>query len=159
MYHTNDAIPTSFNMSIRDISGVTYALTTYTHPSISMSVQQINHKDNNIKIPSNTVIYDDLNVTFIVDSLLKNYVQVWQWMLRCKPLIGKPALIHELRDVTVHILDSHKQPVFDIIYHDAFPYMLGALSYGVNLSDADVISCDVTLAYQDFAFKFYDNEG
>ena len=151
--YTNNAIPTSFNMAIKDIQGVVFNLTNYTHPSVSLGQAQLSHKDASFKLPSNVITYDDLNLSFIVDEQLKNYLEVYSWMLRCKPLVGSPKLIHELRDITVYVLDSHKQPVLKFTYKDAFPTNLGALAYATNVSDTDVLTCDTTLAYQSFAVE------
>ena len=148
--YTNNAIPTSFNMTIKNIQGVSFNLTNYTHPSVSLGQAQVSHKDANFKLPSNVITYDDLALSFIVDENLVNYQEVYDWMLRCKPLVGSPLLIHELRDITVIITNSHKVPKLKIVYTDAFPTNLGALGYATNLSDADILSCDATLAYQKF---------
>ena len=104
--------------------------------------------------------YADLDLTFIIDENMKNYREIYDWLKG----IGSPdslAQYDQLKDsadgdqsdITVLILDSHKNPNLEVTFKNAMP--IGLTPVSLDLSNQDVLypEATVTMRYDAFDIK------
>tara|TARA_B100001250_G_scaffold388317_1_gene386478 strand:+ start:306 stop:878 length:573 start_codon:yes stop_codon:yes gene_type:complete len=105
--------------------------------------------------------YDDLNIEFIVDEDLKNYLELHNWMRA----LGAPQEVKErtewinkwqsnapsedprFSDATIQVLNNNNIANFDIVFKDIFPTSLSTLSFDVTQSDNDYFTATATFKY------------
>ena len=137
-------------------------------PSISMgtAIQPSYLKD--IPVPGDKVLYDDLNVRFLVDEKMENYLAIHKWITG----LGYPESIgqfdqlrkddirtnasasddadpryFEFSDATLQILNSNYKPSVLVNFKDAFPIALSTLEFDVSNRDYSYFTAEVTFKY------------
>ena len=137
-------------------------------PSISMgtAIQPSYLKD--IPVPGDKVLYDDLNVRFLVDEKMENYLAIHKWITG----LGYPESIGQYRqlktddkrtdrrvndsadplyfqysDATLQVLNSNYKPSVLINFKDAFPVSLSTLDFDVTTRDYNYFTAEVTFKY------------
>ena len=137
-------------------------------PSISMgtAIQPTYLKD--IPVPGDKVLYDDLNVRFLVDEKMENYLAIHKWITglgypesigqyrqlkkddnRTDSLVadkGDP-LYFQYSDATLQVLNSNYKPSVLINFKDAFPISLSTLDFDVTTRDYNYFTAEVTFKY------------
>jgi len=114
-----------------------------------------------------TMTFEDFTMTFIVDEGLKNYQEIFDWMVN----IGFPkshsqykakARVDELKlggemdlysEITLTILTSKNNPALRCNIHDAFPNALSGLIYTTQDVDTTYLTADVTFSYSCYDFS------
>jgi hypothetical protein len=104
--------------------------------------------------------YADLDLTFIIDENMKNYREIYDWLKG----IGSPDSLDQYdqlkdsadgdqSDITVLILDSHKNPNLEVTFKNAMP--IGLTPVSLDLSNQDVLypEATVTMRYDAFDIK------
>jgi hypothetical protein len=125
-------------------------------PTVNFFVQRANvpgivlppttHENPFVKIPyqGDHVQYEDLVITFKVDEDLNNYMEIHNWIrgmgfptdfseyaaLASKSITSGEGL---RSDISLMLLSSKDNPIFDVVFIDAFPYSLS----GMELSSID----------------------
>jgi hypothetical protein len=114
-----------------------------------------------------TMTFEDFTMTFMVDEGLKNYQEIFEWMVN----IGFPkshgqfkakARVDELKrggemdlysEITLMILTSKNNPILQCNIHDAFPNALSGLIYTTQDVDTTYLTADVTFSYSCYDFS------
>ena len=104
--------------------------------------------------------YADLDLTFIIDENMKNYREIYDWLKG----IGSPDNLEQYdqladsqdgttSDITILILNSHKNPNLEVTFLNAQP--IGLTPVSLDLSNQDVLypEATVTLRYDAFDIK------
>lgn len=104
--------------------------------------------------------YADLDLTFIVDENMNNYIEIYSWI----KAFGTPETLESYdklnksqegltSDISVMILNSHKNPNIEVTFLNAFP--VGITPVSLDLSNADVtyVEATVTLRYDQFNIR------
>lgn len=105
--------------------------------------------------------YEDLGVSFLVDSELANYREVYAWLRRLgKPkdfgeyakLLEAPMVLDEgvTSEVTVFVLNGQQQPTWKFTFHSAFPFALGGLRFASTDPELTRVVCHVGFKYTYF---------
>ena len=128
-----------------------------------------------------TLTYDNLTISFIVDEFLENYITVHDWLTG----IGFPknrAQFSEFRgststtptatqgsssdigdvstptasrsmfsDLTLTVLSNKNNPIVEVRFTDAYPVSLSALDFNQQAADAEFLTASV-----DFSYKLYE---
>ena len=113
-----------------------------------------------------TMTFEDFTMTFMVDEGLKNYQEIFEWMVN----IGFPkshaqykakTRVDELKrggemelysEITLTILTSKNNPALRCNIHDAFPTSLSGLTYTTQDADTVYLTADVTFSYSCYDF-------
>ena len=137
-------------------------------PSISMgtAIQPSYLKD--IPVPGDKVLYDDLNVRFLVDEKMENYLAIHKWItgLGYPESLGQYSQLKkddnrtdrrvsdaadpryfEFSDATLQVLNSNYKPSVLINFKDAFPVSLSTLDFDVTTRDYNYFTAEVTFKY------------
>lgn len=146
----NPAIGTSFRMSIAGpgFEEANYFVQTTELPGLSMSGVDTPWSNHATNMPSNRIEYDPLNLTMIVDEEWKNVDAIRLWMHRI--CVTEPVQ-NEMKDITLHLLNSNKNSIIGVKFIKAYPTMIAAVPLESSTSDAIPPTCALTFRYQ-----FYD---
>ena len=97
-------------------------------------------------MPGDTIDYGALDLTFVVDEELKNYLEIHKWLLENSS--AKPKYKDILLSVQTNKNTINKQ----VRFHDAFPTTLDTLAFTSQDTTVEYISCAVSFSYNKFTF-------
>ena len=164
--------PLGFKLVLTKTPKVDFLCQSANIPSISMgtAIQPSYLKD--IPVPGDKVLYDDLNVRFLVDEKMENYLAIHKWITG----LGYPESIGQYRqlktddkrtdrrvndsadplyfqysDATLQVLSSNYKPSVLINFKDAFPVSLSTLEFDVSQRDYSFFTASVTFKYTIFS--------
>ena len=122
--------------------------------------------------------YEDLNITFIVDEFLENYISIHEWMtgtgfpknrtqfanFRSKTASQPQATLGISQDIgdtkpatpdrgmygdaTLTLLSNKNNPLVEVRFQDVFPTSLGGLDYTQTATDVEYLTVQATLQYK-----------
>ena len=160
--------PLGFKLVLTKTPKVDFLCQSANIPSISMgtAIQPSYLKD--IPVPGDKVLYDDLNVRFLVDEKMENYLAIHKWMtgLGYPESLGQYSQLKtddnrtdsrvsddgdpryfEFSDATLQILNSNYKPSVLVNFKDAFPIALSTLEFDVSNRDYSYFTAEVTFKY------------
>ena len=160
--------PVGFKLVLTKTPKVDFLCQSANIPSISMgtAIQPSYLKD--IPVPGDKVLYDDLNVRFLVDEKMENYLAIHKWItgLGYPDSIGQyrqlktddkrtdrrvndsaDPLYFQYSDATLQVLNSNYKPSVLINFKDAFPISLSTLDFDVTTRDYNYFTAEVTFKY------------
>ena len=163
--------PLGFKLILTKTPKVDFLCQSANIPQISMgtAVQPTYLKD--IPVPGDKVLYDDLNVRFLVDEKMENYLAIYKWItgLGFPESIGQFSQLKkddirtnasasddgdpryfEFSDATLQVLNSNYKPSVLINFKDAFPVALSTLDFDVTTRDYNYFTAEATFKYTIF---------
>lgn len=163
--NTNYLSPIGFNFSIQKIPHANYFLQTANLPSVQLG--DLETPSPFIAIPQigDHLRYGDLFVTFKVDEDMKNYLELYNWMLQ----LGFPESFNQSKeiygttdgknkfkqnaafsDATLTVTNSAMQPNLSILYEDVYPVSLSDITFSTQETSVNYIECQVSFRYRQF---------
>ena len=163
--------PIGFKLILTKTPKVDFLCQSANIPSISMgtAVQPSYLKD--IPVPGDKVLYDDLNIRFLVDEKMENYLAIYKWItgLGYPESLGQFSQLKkddnrtdarvvdrgdpryfEFSDATLQILNSNYKPSVLINFKDTFPTSLSTLDFDVSQRDYSFFTAQVSFKYTIF---------
>ena len=160
--------PLGFKLILTKTPKVDFLCQSANIPQISMgtAIQPTYLKD--IPVSGDKVLYDDLNVRFLVDEKMENYLAIYKWItglgfpeslgqfdelkkddLRTDASVSDAAdpRYFEFSDATLQILNSNYKPSVLVNFKDAFPISLSTLEFDVSNRDYSYFTAEVTFKY------------
>ena len=160
--------PLGFKLILTKTPKVDFLCQSANIPQISMgtAIQASYLKD--IPVPGDKVLYDDLNVRFLVDEKMENYLAIHKWItgLGYPESLGQFSQLKkddrrtdarvsdaadsryfEFSDATLQILNSNYKPSVLVNFKDAFPIALSTLEFDVSNRDYSYFTAEVTFKY------------
>lgn len=158
------------------LSPVGFKFTLSREPKVSFFCNQANIPDLTLGIanqpsylkmlptPGDVIEFGDLNIRFLVDENLENYMCIQNWIRG----LGFPEVLSEFADLerrglkqgnithdtqnvysdaTLEILTSNQVPNFQVIFKDLFPYTLSTLTFDSTETDVNYFTADVNFKY------------
>lgn len=125
-------------------------------PGINLSVATQSTRWNAIPHPGDEISFDDLNIEFIVDEQMKNYITIHNWVRKLgHPYSGGDIAElpgDDLDDKTysegiLFILDSNFQKKFKIVFKDLFPTSIGELRFQSTAQDVQYFTVSTSFKY------------
>jgi len=159
----NWLIPTNFRMVINKFVEVPFFVQEWTMPSIGIGSAKQSNPFTDIPIPGDKVIFSDLNITFLINEDLSNWIEIQRWIFG----MGFPENFDQYydlskshtdnlnvySDITMVMLDNENRPKLGIKFIDAFPVDLSGWSFDTRATDAVPITSTVTFKYTRFEFE------
>ena len=173
--------PTQFKFNIHQLPKVEFFTTAANVPAISLGDAVFPTPYKEIPMMGDTLSYENLSITFIVDEYLENYISLHEWMTA----IGFPksrTQFSEFRSATAStpiatqgtsgdigdvkastpargmfgdailtMLTNKNNPVVEVRFQDLYPVSLGALEMTQTATDVEYISVSA-----DFTYKIYE---
>ena len=130
--------------------------------NLGVAIQPSYLKD--IDTPGDKIVFGDLNIRFLVDENLENYMEIQNWIRG----LGYPENLQQFADLqnqglirgnytqdrqniysdgTLQVLTSSSIPNFQVVFKDLFPYSLGTLTFDATQTDVQYFTADVGFKY------------
>ena len=139
-------------------------MTTYFAQSVhvpGMVISNIEFQNPFIQIPysGEHIEFDShLELNFLIDEDMKNYLEIHNWLIslgfpddfsqyaeiatdKSNPLNGVKS------DVTIMVLDSKENEIFNIIFSDAFPTSISGINFDAKSEDVEYIQATATFRF------------
>ena len=156
--------PVGFKFGLKRAPGVAFFCNQANIPSLDLgiAVQPTYLKD--IDVPGDKIQFGDLNLRFLVDEDLVNYMELQNWIRG----LGFPESTQEFRDLqkggllqgryaqdkqniysdgTLQILTSNMVAKFNVNFKDLFPTSLTTLTFDATDTDIEYFTADVSFKY------------
>ena len=170
--------PTQFRFILNQIPTVQFFVQTANIPGISLGEAVIPTPYKDIPYVGDKVTYESLNVQFLVDEHLENYIEIHSWMVglgfpktrqqftdfrssasntsnaagKAQTDIGKVGKSIAERplysDATLTVLSNKNNPLVECRFEDVFPVALSGLDYTQQVSDVEYLTATVDFRYK-----------
>ena len=156
--------PTGFKFILKRSPKVAFFCNQANIPDITLGIANQPSYLKDIDIPGDKIIFGDLNLRFLVDEDLGNYMEIQNWIRG----LGYPEEVKQFRDLkgqgliqtnyvkdrqniysdaTLQILSSNLIPKFQVFFNDVFPYSLSTISFDATDTDIQYFTADVSFKY------------
>jgi hypothetical protein len=98
-------------------------------------------------LSTGVIEYETLEVTFLVDEYLKNWEEVYNWMVND---VKKTSAV-------LTILSSSMNPTMEFHFSGVFPTNLGAITFDSTTTDPTYIQATITFNFTDYKIKRLTN--
>ena len=152
--------PVGFKFTLAKFPKVTFFSNTARIPDITLgtAIQSTYLKD--IDVPGEKLTYGELNVRFLVDENLENYMRIHNWLTglgfpdSAQQFLDKTTdednirdNLEQFSDGSLHILNSNFKDIAIVKFKDLFPIYLTSLEFDATESDVNYFTADVTFKY------------
>tara|TARA_Y100001937_G_C7032892_1_gene290924 strand:+ start:218 stop:787 length:570 start_codon:yes stop_codon:yes gene_type:complete len=154
--------PTGFKFSLKRSPGAAFFCNQANIPSLDLGVAIQPNYLRDIPVPGDKVEFGDLNIRFLVDEDLVNYMEIQNWIRG----LGFPESLQEFTkleeeavgvvvedgdniysDGTLQILSSNLVAKFNVNFKDLFPVALSTISFDATDTDIDYFTAEATFKY------------
>ena len=169
--------PTGFKFALMRSPGVAFFCNQANIPSLDLGIAEQPTYLKNIDVPGDKIQFGDLNLRFLVDEDLMNYMEIQNWIRG----LGYPEKITEFGDLektavlgvetkfgqsgddiysdaTLQILSSNLVPQFQVIFSDCFPYSLSTVTFDATDTDIEYFTADVSFKYTIYRITDLENK-
>ena len=177
------ASPTQFKFIINQLPKVEFFTVAANVPSITLGETTFGTPFRQIPIQGDTITFDQLSISFIVDEYLENYLSLHDWITG----VGFPKTTEQftkfrdstsetpsssfparginrtsgistpdkpnVSDATLTILSNKNNPIVEVNFENVFPISLGALDFSQNATDVEYMVATAEFAYQIYEIK------
>lgn len=159
---TNYFTPLEFQVTIKRMPHVEFFVQRTAIPSINGSPAIMPTPFNKLNFTPDKLDYSPLELTFIVDENMSNYIEVLNWIkgttfpekyTQYRNLAKSPDGITS--DITILVLNSHKNPTIKIDFADCIPVSLSEIVLDTTQPDLIYPEATVVLAYNYFDISPY----
>ncbi len=123
-----------------------------------------------IDVPGEKLTYGDLNLRFLVDENMENYMAIHNWLTGLgfpetpdqfrKQLLddeGQKDYAEQWSDGNLSILNSNFRTTANVKFKDLFPISLSSLDFDATLSDVEYFTAEVFFKYTIYNIVGSDN--
>ena len=156
--------PLGFKFSLKRSPGVAYFCNEANIPDMNLAIAEQPTYLRDIPIPGDKIDFGDLNLRFMVDEDLTNYMEIQNWIRG----LGYPQSIKEYQDLekkayiqqtfgqkrqdiysdgTLQILSNNLIPKFQVLFDDLFPYSLSTITFDATDTDIEYFTAEVSFKY------------
>ena len=167
--------PVGFKFSLKRAPGVAFFCNQANIPSMDLGIAEQPTYLRNIPTPGDKIQFGDLNLRFLVDEDLVNYMELQRWIRG----LGYPESMEEFRklegeavlpgnfgqagdniysDGTLQILSSNLVPSFQVVFNDMFPYNLSPVTFDATDTDIEYFTADVSFKYTIYNLTDMENK-
>ena len=172
----NFLAPVGFKFSLQRSPGVAFFCNQANIPDLNLGVTEQPTYLRQIPTPGDMIDFGDLNIRFLVDEDLTNFMEIQNWIRG----LGFPESIQEFRDLetsgtvprrdyvqsgqdiysdgTLQILSSNFNAKFIVNFKDLFPVSLTTLTFDATDTDIEYFTADVTFKYTSYNLTNLQNE-
>ena len=166
----NFLAPVGFKFTLAKYPKVSFFSNSARIPELSLgtAIQPSYLKD--IDVPGEKLTYGDLNIRFLVDENMQNYMAMHNWLKG----IGFPETPQQFADQTtdrdglndplevfsdgsLHILNSNFQDVAIVKFSDLFPVGLTSLEFDATETDINYFTAEAVMRYT--VYNIFDTDG
>ena len=137
-------------------------------PDVNLGIAQQATYLKNIPVPGDKLQYGNLNLAFMVDEDMENYLQIYQWITslgfpesidqyqelrtedRFYPTIDQDDRYNERSDATLMIINSDYNPSVKIKFKDMFPVQLSGIPFNATSEQQQYFTAQASFMYSIF---------
>ena len=165
--------PTGFKFGLKRSPGVAFFCNQANIPALDLGVAEQPSYLKNIPIPGDKMEFGDLNLRFLVDEDLVNFMEIQNWMrglgfpeslaefndLKNEAILGAMGKSTEdvYSDGNLQILSSNLVPKFQVVFNDLFPYSLSTVTFDATDTDIEYFTADVSFKYTIYSITDLEN--
>ena len=172
----NFLAPIGFKFSLQRSPGVAFFCNQANIPDLQLGVAIQPNPLRDLPVPGDKVEFGDLNLRFLVDEDLKNYMEIQNWIRGLGypesteqfdklEKEGKNVLPRQYKqmgdqiysDGTLQILSSNMIAKFNVNFRELFPYTLTTLDFDATANDIEYFTASVSFKY--LIYEITDLEG
>ena len=149
-----------FQLEITRTPTVTYFCQTANLPSLTLTpVEQPSTLGLRPKWIGCQYAYEDLQVSFLVDEDMRNWLEVYRWMEEIGNLENNDSVIAETQtmdffsDITLLITNSSYKPKYRVQFKKAFPIAISSIQFNTASMDTEPIIATATFTYDSYTIK------
>ena len=172
------ADPTKFKFSITKLPKVEFFTTAANLPGINLGESIFPTPFKQVPVMGDDLTFDNLEITFLVDEKLENYIELHQWLVgigfpkartqfssfrkdesQTFPTVesvkgdvtnpGTPSGIQAMfGDATLTIMTSKNNPVIEVRFSDLYPVALSGLAFNQQETDVTYLTATATFTYK-----------
>lgn len=156
--------PNGFRFALRRSPQAAFFCNQANIPDMQLGVVEQPTYLKNIPIPGDKIDFGDLNLRFLVDEDLGNYMEIQNWIRG----LGFPNSLQQFEDLeseaevfgrytkdqdniysdgTLSILSSNLIPKFQIFFKNLFPYSLSTMVFDATQTDQEYFTADISFKY------------
>jgi hypothetical protein len=156
--------PTGFKFTLTRTPKVSFFCNQANIPDLNLGIAKQPTYLKDIDIPGDKIVFGDLNLRFLVDENLENYMEIQNWIRG----LGYPEEVKQFRDLsneglvqgkyvndrqniysdgTLQVLTSSQLPNFQITFKELFPYSLSTMTFDATSTDVQYFTSDVSFKY------------
>ena len=155
--------PTGFKFGLKRRPCVAFFCNQANIPALDLGVAEQPTYLKDIPIPGDKIQFGDLNLRFLVDEDLVNFMEIQNWIrglgfpeslaefneLKDQAILGPMGKSTEdvYSDGTLQILSSNLVPKFQVVFSDLFPYSLSTVTFDATDTDIEYFTADVAFKY------------
>lgn len=155
-----------YNFSITKLPEVSFFCQEVQLPGMTLPTYDINTPLSVLPFAGEIINYDDLNIQFLVDENMSNYVAIYNWMIglgfpednnQYSSFInsqdtGYSRTNREYSDATLTILGSNNNPVKTVKFIDVLPLNLSSMTFQSTSADVNYIVGNATFKISRYEF-------
>lgn len=156
-----------FQVSFSSLKNVVFSCTSLTLPSISSSTElKIPYPMADMNLNGSKASYGSLDLTFIVQEDMKNYIELMAWMRsiyspnsyeefgKFRPNPVSYSTKHQKSDASILIMNNSmiKIPTLEIVVRDCFPLSVGGLTFQTTTENSQ-LTCNASFSILNFDFN------
>lgn len=155
----------SFRLAIEDTPNLTWFCQAANIPGISIQAIEMPTRFATIPLSGNKVSFEELQVTFIVDENLKNWIEIYDRIIALG-LAENHEKFRKLKNsnplgvrggitstIVLTVLTSSNNPQMEFFFYDAFPITLSSLEFNSASTDTEYFTSTVTFRYTNYEIK------
>ena len=169
--------PTGFKFGLKRSPGVAFFCNQANIPSLDLGIAEQPTYLKNIDVPGDKIQFGDLNLRFLVDEDLMNYMEIQNWIrglgypekisefadLENQSVLGKEVKFGQsgddiYSDATLQVLSNNLVPQFQVIFSDCFPYSLSTVTFDATDTDIEYFTADVSFKYTIYRITDLENK-
>ena len=171
----NFLAPIGFKFSLQRSPGVAFFCNQANIPDLQLGVAIQPNPLRDLPVPGDKVEFGDLNLRFLVDEDLKNYMEIQNWIRG----LGFPESLKEFRELegeavmpsnfengerdifsdgTLQILSSNLIPKFQVKFEGLFPYSLTTMTFDATDTDIEYFTAEASFKYTIYSITDLENK-
>jgi hypothetical protein len=155
----NFLAPVGFKLELDAFPGVDFFCQKANIPDISIPVIEAPSRFRSIPLPgAGGITTGDLNVTFIIDEDLANYMTIQNWLKEFGLYETHSKTEVELTNARLIITTSNYNVNNIVYFENVFPYSLTDVRFDVGDTSVEYFTADVTFKYTSFELRNRMNE-
>lgn len=162
--------PNGYRLSIQKLPGLEFFCQEVNLPNIGLGEFKQATPLGDIYLPGDKLVYGDLNIDFLVDSNMQNYISIYKWLnglgfpvdneqynefvrTSYKASNASSDTITNFSDASLSILSPNNTALVEVNFVDIFPTSLSSINFTSTSGDVQYVIGKATFKYTSFNFR------